>query len=868
MTTLADYLDPVTSSATTAPQGLSNDDIALGKQLLPYINAYEGKPSPNTIVGGQTFDDLSAHPKTKVVFNKNGDKSDAAGSYQILGSTWDNYAKKLGLTDFSPESQDLAAIAIAKDTGALDAYKAGNYAKAKQLLGTQWASIPGSTIGAATGQIPKYNPEAEKLFGQAPTQGQTQTQLSPLEQALNGTLPEQVNAEKPKTLRSVGQQFAKDIESSLGNMSWEDFKNKSLIAPAATYTAASLGIPGFTEKDKQEAAQNLQEKGKSLVQGLQNLGNMPVQQFSQNVINAGKNLIERPGLATGEAIKGTIYDPELLFAGEGINAVSKPLLAGGKGAAKIIGEAAMQDPAFAAKFAELKSSGQLAKEQMGQAFEKVKQKFNEPEGGLNVAQQPNVGAAGRNVGAAESTLQNQVQAALNEAPDYLKQSLKDVPIEKLATEQNLKAIENHNKFAKFGLVPTEGQALENTSLMSDEFNARKKDPNIQARLEERDPKLIQAFNDIKDKVSPDVFENDPARLASMPLDKVKSIYQQKEQNVSNLWKQANLASGTAQAPIDVGALRENIINGLKEKQRTRYVPAGLQADLDETLGKGFMTPEEYENFRSDTATISRTSPDPFARQAAAIIREKLEQVPIKDEFAQYKPLYDQARKATTDLHSFEKSPVVKAAISDTRTPDEIAAGMPHPAAKNFVAQHYSAKTPQVEIERMLDLIGRNSPEHQALNKLKINEFKLNSGIVNDKGTVSQQALNKQIHEQHQTNLASMFGQETAKDLRDLADVANLTEPRKGVHSVNTSNSEILREQNAREAAKEAAGNVAAGVAESAVNAKVPFAGTIIRKTIGGMKAGKEAKELARLAQEESERRLSPKAGIKLKDIGK
>jgi len=49
--------------------------------------------------------------------------------------------------------------------------------------------------------------------------------------------------------------------------------------------------------------------------------------------------------------------------------------------------------------------------------------------------QPMVG-----VGAAETDLQNRVQTALNEAPDYLKESLKDTPVDKLATEENLKVI--------------------------------------------------------------------------------------------------------------------------------------------------------------------------------------------------------------------------------------------------------------------------------------------------------------------------------------------------------------------------------------------------------------------------------------------
>jgi hypothetical protein len=472
------------------------------------------------------------------------------------------------------------------------------------------------------------------------------------------------------------------------------------------------------------------------------------------------------------------------------------------------------------------------------------------------------------VGAAESNIQNRVQTALNDAPDYLKQSLKDTPVDKLATEENLKVIENHNKFAKFDLIPTEGQALQNASLMSNEFNARKTDPNLQARFEERDPKLIQGFNRIKEDLSPDVFENDPIRLASMPLDRMKNDYISEQANIRTLYDKANRAAGGSQAPIDIGALRENIINGLKEKQRTRYVPPRLQADLDEVLTQGFMTPEQYENFRTDTATIARTSKDPLESQAASIIREKLEQVPIKDEFAQYKPLYDEARKAVAALKQKEKNPAYKAAISDTRTLDEIEAGVPHPAANNFLANHYAAKTPQVNIERMLDLIGRNSPEHQALNKLKLDEFKLNSGIKNDSGTVNQAALNKIIYHQNQSNLPVMFGNQIAKDLQDLADVANLSEPRKGVHSVNVSNTEILRQENAARAAKETASNIAAGLTESAINMKVPFGGTILRSTFGGMKAEREAKAAAKAAQEESDKRLSPKAGIKLKDIGK
>jgi muramidase (phage lysozyme) len=820
-------------------QPISDEDLnhPLVRSALKYVNAYEGSPKANHLYGYKEFNDLSKHPNVKIPFTDKGDVTTAAGSYQILAPTWEIQAKKQGLKDFSQDSQDRAAIGIMRDIGALDAFKAGDYDKGKQLLGKQWASIPGSTIGKSTGQIPKLDPNKELIL--------------PSGDSLYNAI---VGNEMPKAEVQAGKNVTTDIPQVVSNK-------------PVTQADKEQQMNWFQKgMNASEASNKLQGAGEAIASLVAN----PV----ISTVGAVKGLAQSlPSIATGKAPEIAAQIASDFEKKYGYSPTSEQ----GKKYLQSIGEtfqglmekvtgSSMPLPPVIPELTGI-TTGRAAAGQIEKQFAQAK---NAPKPSAKIydfpssqAEQPMVG-----VGAAESSLTNRVQTALNEAPDYLKQSLKDVPVTKLATPENLKAIENHNKFSKFDLIPTEGQALENTSLMSSEFNSRKIDPNLQARFEERDPKLIQAFNNIKEKVSPDVFENDPQRLASMPLDKVKNVHQQKEQNVSNLWNEANMSAGTSQAPIDVGALRENIINGLKEKGRARYVPTALQADLDEVLTKGFITPAEYENFRSDTATIARTNPDPMARQAAYIIRQKLEQVPLKDEFAQYKPKYDAARKATQDLHNFEKSSVVKAAISDTRTPDEIAAGMPHPAAKNFISQHYSAKTPQVDIERMLDLIGRNSPEHQALNKLKINEFKLNSGIVNDKGTISQNALNKQIHEQHKTNLAVMFGQEISKDLQDLADVANLTEPRKGVHSVNVSNTEILRQENAANAAKEAAGNIVAGSAEAVANAKIPFSGTIIRKTFGGYKAGKKAKAAAKAAQEESDKRLSPKAGIKLKDIGK
>jgi hypothetical protein len=198
--------------------------------------------------------------------------------------------------------------------------------------------------------------------------------------------------------------------------------------------------------------------------------------------------------------------------------------------------------------------------------------------------------------------------------------------------------------------------------------------------------------------------------------------------------------------------------------------------------------------------------------------------------------------------------------------DEIEAGIPHPAANTFISKHYGATTPQVNIERMLEIIGRDTPEHQALNAAKINDFKLRSGVKNDTGNVSQATLNKIVHNQYVSNLPVMLGPEALKDLQDLADVARKTEHiRGGPGFTNTSNTAVVSE---RQQVIENAKDVAKTFAEAKINlATGGFGGTLGRKWYKGTKEAREFAKQEALRQQELQRRLNPRA-IRLSDIGK
>ena len=118
-------------------------------KFLNLIARAEGteKYGYNTAFGGDYFGDLSQHPNIKKNFKQTDGKvnsSGASGRYQFLNSTWNGLSKKYGFEDFGAVNQDLGAIALITENGALKDVQSGNYKKAIDKLGNIWASFPSS----------------------------------------------------------------------------------------------------------------------------------------------------------------------------------------------------------------------------------------------------------------------------------------------------------------------------------------------------------------------------------------------------------------------------------------------------------------------------------------------------------------------------------------------------------------------------------------------------------------------------------------------------------------------------------------------------------------------------------------------------
>ncbi|EKN4005798.1 glycoside hydrolase family 24 protein [Yersinia enterocolitica] len=122
------------------------------RQYLEVLSKAEGTASYansgyNTIFGGDQFYDNSDHPRQLKEFTQTDgtkNKTSAAGRYQFTSGSWDDAAQALNLTDFSPRSQDLAALFLIQRAGQLENVTNGNFADATSGLGGVWASLPSS----------------------------------------------------------------------------------------------------------------------------------------------------------------------------------------------------------------------------------------------------------------------------------------------------------------------------------------------------------------------------------------------------------------------------------------------------------------------------------------------------------------------------------------------------------------------------------------------------------------------------------------------------------------------------------------------------------------------------------------------------
>lgn len=150
-------------------QAYANPNV---RKYLDFIASSEGvKHGYNTMFGNERFGNLGTHPNVRKAFKQTDGTTNyttAAGRYQFLNGTWNGLQKQYGFRDFSPQNQDMGAIALIAQQGALNDVMSGNWNGATNKLGKTWASLPSSTYK----QGKRSQGFSDKFFGGAQQQNQ------------------------------------------------------------------------------------------------------------------------------------------------------------------------------------------------------------------------------------------------------------------------------------------------------------------------------------------------------------------------------------------------------------------------------------------------------------------------------------------------------------------------------------------------------------------------------------------------------------------------------------------------------------------------------------------------------------------------
>lgn len=118
---------------------------------IRFAEGTAGEKGYQTMFGGGTFEDMSRHPDTVIDGGKY--RSAAAGAYQFMPDTYREISQQLGLSDFQPGSQDVAALALIDRREALDPFLQGDkFGAVMNRLAPEWASLPTSAGASFYGQ--------------------------------------------------------------------------------------------------------------------------------------------------------------------------------------------------------------------------------------------------------------------------------------------------------------------------------------------------------------------------------------------------------------------------------------------------------------------------------------------------------------------------------------------------------------------------------------------------------------------------------------------------------------------------------------------------------------------------------------------
>lgn len=375
------------------------------------------------------------------------------------------------------------------------------------------------------------------------------------------------------------------------------------------------------------------------------------------------------------------------------------------------------------------------------------------------------------MGVPDTTIINQ---ALQNASPQLRQAVSNIPVDKANTPAIMRMIEADSLYVPMQL--TEGMATGSLKYLSEEKNLRAKYPEIANRIQELNQQLIDNFAATRERTAPDVYSTSKMEASQGIIDAYKALDAQKDAAINGAFTKLRDAAG-GNLPIDAPTLLKNIDATLsKELLLTDGRAISQYRELRNKAKSGEMTFDEYLAMRRNLSRLSAEAKDGNTRQAARLMVQELDKLPLTQEVANLKPLADEARNlARQRFDALKKDPAYKAAVNDTVPADKY--------LDKFVIGGVNKN-----INTMIDTFGRDSPAHQHMKAGTLYWLKDQARIVNDRGNFSEAGFKKGLKKLDDVkNFQTIFDPETQLQLRTMDNVAHYVKFQPEGHWINNSN---------------------------------------------------------------------------------
>jgi hypothetical protein len=462
------------------------------------------------------------------------------------------------------------------------------------------------------------------------------------------------------------------------------------------------------------------------------------------------------------------------------------------------------------------------------------------------------GVAGRgSMGAAGTSFAQ--QAAAEGVPDTIIQKIAD---SEQAGTLNPTAASRHIEAGSLP-VPVEltaGQASGDIHLLSNEMNARARNPALADRFNAQNGQIAENLSAIRDQVSPNVNVPSGTPTNQAIIDAYKTMDAPVTQQISDLYAHARGADG---APALVNAAPQ-MQDFAAQVGPTRFnaLPANVQQIFRDASANQVSLPAGFEVNGSNVRPMNvgdlmdidktlsgalRSATDGSVRHDIGALRDSIVGSQLDpsaagaDAFSAYKTAQASARAR---FQAMDADPAYKAAVNDV-TP----VGEPSPLADDF-ARKYIASGKTANVQNMMQNLSNDPVNRELISSALMDHIRQQAGIDLRTGTgnVSQAGLNKAIQNLGEKTQIVLGPQ--AQTVEKLGNVARYTQEQPRGSYVNNSNTGVAFMQHAA--------NLGKAAIERGVNAALPGAGI-----------GTWAREgfAARSAAKAVEQSLEPGAGL-------